>query len=61
MSTGFSKRPFPLTPASGCDVIRRIPPWSIWLGQTEAIRIDPKSGVREGGADPRGDGLAIGF
>ena len=42
-------------------VIRRLPAWNEWLGQAQAIRIDPKSGVREGGADPRGDGLAIGF
>jgi len=42
-------------------LVRRLKPWDEWAGQAQAIRIDPKSGVREGGADPRGDGLAIGF
>lgn len=31
------------------------------MGHAGAIRIDPETGVLQGGADPRGDGLACGF
>ncbi len=34
--------------------------WSQTLGHAQAIWIDRKAGVLSGGADPRGDGLAIG-
>jgi len=35
-------------------------PWR-WLGQVEAIAIDPKTGERLGAADPRRSGVAIGY
>jgi gamma-glutamyltranspeptidase/glutathione hydrolase len=31
------------------------------VGHAQAIRIDQESGFYEGGADPRGDGAAVGF
>jgi gamma-glutamyltranspeptidase/glutathione hydrolase len=42
-------------------LVRRLPPWSERAGQAQAIRIDPRTGVRQGGADPRGDGQAMGY
>lgn len=35
--------------------------WDERVGHAQAIRIDRRTGMRYGGADPRGDGLAIGF
>lgn len=35
--------------------------WDDNMGHTQAIRIDPESGLLEGGADPRGDGAALGY
>lgn len=35
--------------------------WDDNMGHAQAIRIDRESGYLEGGADPRGDGLALGF
>jgi gamma-glutamyltranspeptidase/glutathione hydrolase len=35
--------------------------WDERVGHAQAIRIDPITGMRYGGADPRGDGLAMGF
>lgn len=35
--------------------------WDGTLGHAQAIRIDHESGTYEGGADPRGDGIALGF
>jgi oxamate amidohydrolase len=35
--------------------------WNDNMGHAQAIRIDRESGLLEGGADPRGDGLALGF
>lgn len=34
--------------------------WNDNMGHAQAIRIDPETGWREGGADPRGDGAALG-
>jgi gamma-glutamyltranspeptidase/glutathione hydrolase len=34
--------------------------WSGIMGHAQAIRIDRDSGFLEGGADPRGDGAALG-
>jgi gamma-glutamyltranspeptidase/glutathione hydrolase len=31
------------------------------MGHAQAIRIDREHGFLEGGADPRGDGAALGF
>lgn len=31
------------------------------MGHAGAIKIDPKTGVMQGGTDPRGDGLAAGY
>ncbi|WP_141733173.1 gamma-glutamyltransferase [Oligoflexus tunisiensis] len=36
-------------------------PWDGTLGHAQAIRIDRKSRLFEGGADPRGDGAAMGY
>ena len=35
--------------------------WDGTLGHAQAIRIDRKNGLFEGGADPRGDGAAMGY
>lgn len=35
--------------------------WDERVGHAQAIRIDPVSKMRYGGADPRGDGLALGY
>ena len=35
--------------------------WDGTLGHAQAIRIDRENGTYEGGADPRGDGIALGF
>ncbi|MBI4391585.1 MAG: gamma-glutamyltransferase, partial [candidate division NC10 bacterium] len=35
--------------------------WSESMGHAQGIVIDPQSGVRFGGADPRGDGSAAGY
>lgn len=35
--------------------------WNDNMGHAQAIRIDREGGFLEGGADPRGDGLAIGY
>ena len=35
--------------------------WNDNMGHAQAIRIDRENGFLEGGADPRGDGLALGF
>jgi len=32
-----------------------------FMGDAEGIMLDPKSGLRLGASDPRGDGLAIGY
>lgn len=37
------------------------PAWSGTLGHAQAIRIDHATGFYEGGADPRGDGAAMGW
>ena len=35
--------------------------WNGVLGHAQAIRVDPETGFYEGGADPRGDGAALGW
>ena len=35
--------------------------WSQTMGHAQAIRIDREAGTLHGGADPRGDGTAIGW
>jgi gamma-glutamyltranspeptidase/glutathione hydrolase len=42
-------------------VIDRWGAWNEWAGHARGITIDPASGVRAGGADPRSDGPAIGW
>lgn len=41
--------------------VRRLPEWDEKVGQAQAILINPRTGVRHGGADPRADGLALGY
>jgi gamma-glutamyltranspeptidase/glutathione hydrolase len=41
--------------------VRVVAPWDALLGHAQAIRLDPVTGMRQGGADPRGDGLALGY
>jgi gamma-glutamyltranspeptidase len=36
-------------------------PWSSQMGHAQAIRIDHRAGTLQGAADPRGDGLALGY
>ncbi len=38
-----------------------IGPWEDRVGHAQAIRIDPVTGMLYGGADPRSDGLAMGY
>ncbi len=42
-------------------VINRWPDWDESAGHAQGITIDPGSGVRIGGSDPRSDGAAIGY
>lgn len=41
--------------------VKIAPRWDGTLGHAQAIRIDRAGGFFEGGADPRGDGAAMGF
>ena len=41
--------------------VKMVGRWDGTLGHAQAIRIDRKSGLFEGGADPRGDGAAMGY
>ncbi len=42
-------------------VVKRWPDWMEIAGHAHGITIDPMSGTRIGGADPRSDGAAIGY
>ena len=42
-------------------VVNRWPDWIETAGHAHGITIDPRSGTRCGGADPRSDGAAIGY
>jgi gamma-glutamyltranspeptidase/glutathione hydrolase len=42
-------------------VLNVIDAWDERVGHAQAIRVDLTTGMRYGGADPRGDGLAIGY
>ncbi len=54
-------------PATAEELKRRghpvqvLPAWSESVGHAQGICIDPETGVRFGGADPRGDGAAAGY
>ena len=41
--------------------VQVVGPWDDRMGHAQAIWIDPRTGTRYGGADPRGDGLAAGW
>jgi oxamate amidohydrolase len=41
--------------------VKMLARWDDNMGHAQAIRIDRTNGFLEGGADPRGDGLALGF
>ncbi|MBX9823624.1 MAG: gamma-glutamyltransferase [Xanthobacteraceae bacterium] len=41
--------------------VKMVGQWDGTLGHAQAIRIDRKNGLFEGGADPRGDGAAMGY
>jgi gamma-glutamyltranspeptidase/glutathione hydrolase len=41
--------------------VQMVEAWSGTMGHAQAIRIDRASGFLEGGADPRGDGTAVGW
>lgn len=41
--------------------VKVVEPWSESMGHAQAILIDPETGLRYGGADPRGDGIAVGY
>lgn len=41
--------------------VRVVSHWEGTVGHAQAIRINQESGFFEGGADPRGDGAALGF
>ena len=40
--------------------VQMLPDWSQKMGHAQAIRIDREEGTLHGGADPRGEGAAIG-
>jgi len=42
-------------------VVNRWGPWSDRAGHAHGITVDPETGARAGGADPRSDGAAIGY
>lgn len=41
--------------------VRVVGAWDDLMGHAQAILIHPETGVRHGGADPRGDGQALGY
>lgn len=41
--------------------VKMLPDWEDNMGHAQAIRVDQQAGLLEGGADPRGDGIAIGY
>lgn len=41
--------------------VKMLPDWDDNMGHAQAIRIHKNNGFLEGGADPRGDGLALGY
>lgn len=41
--------------------VRRVEDWTDTMGHAQAILVDPSTDVLWGGADPRGDGAAVGF
>jgi gamma-glutamyltranspeptidase/glutathione hydrolase len=41
--------------------VRMVEAWSPTMGHAQAIRINRAGGFLEGGADPRGDGAALGY
>lgn len=41
--------------------VRVVGAWDDRMGHAQVIRIDPRTGLRAGGADPRSDGLAAGY
>ncbi len=41
--------------------VQMVGAWSAMMGHAQAIRIDRDTGFLEGGADPRGDGAALGY
>jgi gamma-glutamyltranspeptidase/glutathione hydrolase len=41
--------------------VRRLEDWTDTMGHAQGVQIDPTTGILWGGADPRGDGAAIGF
>ena len=41
--------------------VKMVGQWDGTLGHAQAIRINPSTGLLEGGADPRGDGAAMGY
>ena len=57
--------PQPLGPISATNEPRStlsvVGDWDGVLGHAQAIRLDSGGGFLEGGADPRGDGAALGY
>ncbi len=41
--------------------VRPVTDWNDTMGHAQAIRVDHRHGFYEGGADPRGDGAALGY
>ena len=42
-------------------LVDRWGPWNELAGHAHGITIDPQSGMRAGGYDPRSDGAAVGY
>jgi gamma-glutamyltranspeptidase/glutathione hydrolase len=57
----------PIEASAGTDLralghsVRVAPPWDETMGHAQAVAIDHGNGMFEGAADPRGDGLALGY
>ncbi len=41
--------------------VQMVTDWNDTMGHAQAIRVDGEQGFFEGGADPRGDGAALGY
>jgi gamma-glutamyltranspeptidase len=41
--------------------VRTVADWDEMMGHAQAIRVDREHGLLKGGADPRGDGVALGY
>jgi gamma-glutamyltranspeptidase/glutathione hydrolase len=60
MEGRFPERTFTELARRG-HVINRWAPWNERAGHAHGITVDPATGTRQGGCDPRSDGGALGY